>query len=669
MSWWNATPAVFCAVLVVLGPGLFATWRLRAGVLARFGIAALVSVCSWGAAATIFGVVGVPFSPWQVLLPLIIAATLSEIVRRAFPSFEIGPLHARWWIVATAWAIGATIIFFVAFRGVPDPDRISQTYDNVFHLAATAAILDGDSGSPFGFRSLIETGVDGLRYYPSGWHLLTSATAILSGESVAVAFNAVWLVVATAVWLPGVAWLTQVMVAGRLAESAAIAALPLGAATGAFPYALLAWGTIYPTFLAHALLPGAAALTIASIRSVLAGQRRRPGIAMASVAILLSIGALGVSHPRVLPSWALVGALFLTWMLARRFLCGVRRGGTSRRRAIMSLVVTGSAVLVAFGGALTYAIVALGLFTEPLADRLDGPQARAVQTVWQGILQIVGQRSLTAGTEPVTVWAPLLGTAVLAGIAIAVRLRRARWLVAGFVVTAAMFVLAAGSDGDIAKLLTGIWYKDRFRLQATVAVFVVPIAALGVAGVSRNFRARRGDRSGVVLSLGMAAIVAVVSGASLSMTGTSQAIADVFHQPERRADWEIVSDKQVAFMQQQVAQIVPEGERVLGNPWDGSALTQLYAQREPVFPHVNGQWDADRLTVAWHLDEIEGNPEVCAALQRLSVTYVLYNPHEFGGGDPAGNHFPGPHEAVENGRFTEVATDGESVLYRIDVCG
>jgi hypothetical protein len=108
---------------------------------------------------------------------------------------------------------------------------------------------------------------------------------------------------------------------------------------------------------------------------------------------------------------------------------------------------------------------------------------------------------------------------------------------------------------------------------------------------------------------------------------------------------------------------------VLGDPWDGSAWTLVFGTREPVFPHVNGQWDADRLTVAFHLDDIDTDPNVCAALDRLRVRFVVHDPHEFGGGDPSGNHFPGPHAAVEAGLFTLVDSAGSTRLYRIDQCG
>jgi hypothetical protein len=88
-----------------------------------------------------------------------------------------------------------------------------------------------------------------------------------------------------------------------------------------------------------------------------------------------------------------------------------------------------------------------------------------------------------------------------------------------------------------------------------------------------------------------------------------------------------------------------------------------------VFPHVNGLWDTDRALLALHLQDIDTDPAVCAALDRLRVRYVLYDPHEFGGGDPSGNHFAGVHAAVEAGLFTPVASDGGSTLFRIEQCG
>jgi hypothetical protein len=357
----------------------------------------------------------------------------------------------------------------------------------------------------------------------------------------------------------------------------------------------------------------------------------------------------------------------------------------------------------------------------------------------------------------VTAVAPALALAVILGVVAALRTRRTRWIVASFVLVAALFVLAAGSDSVLAKLLTGVWYKDRFRLEAALPVLGVPLATLGVLSLTRSLpgvflrslserphglsarrwrvarslgprgpsesrrsepsprrnhpvssrsslarstSGRRGRISSPCSSLArstsgrrvrisspcsslarstsgrrariaaaVSVLVSLSAATGLVLSGTTSSVAAVFELPEEGARWQIVSQKQIDFMADVVAEEVPAGERVLGDPWDGSALTQLFAGREPVFPHVNGQWDHARRVLAWELQDIDEDPEVCRALDALRVRHVLYNPHEFGGGDPAGSHFPGPHAAVEAGLLTVAATDGESTLFRIEQCG
>ena len=329
------------------------------------------------------------------------------------------------------------------------------------------------------------------------------------------------------------------------------------------------------------------------------------------------------------------------------------------------------AVIAACGFA--YAVVGLGLFDEPLENRLSGPQAQAVQTIWDGIWQVVLLRAMTGVNGVVTLLAPLLSLAVLAGIAVALYFRSTRWIVVSYLVVAVLFILAAGSDDVVTKLLTGIWYKDRFRIAAALPVLAVPLATMGILAVARGVvpvrRTEPASRPVAIAAALASAVIAITSTGTLAATGVTESVASVFHQPGERAEWEVVSTKQVTFMRDVVPAEVPDDQRVLGDPWDGSALTQLYGDREPVFPHVNGQWDPARQELAWRLQEIETNPAVCAALDELRVRYVLYDPHEFGRGDPAGNHFPGPHAAVQAGLFTRVATDGDTSLYRIDQCG
>ncbi|MTE22734.1 DUF6541 family protein [Microbacterium sp. ZXX196] len=672
MSWVGSVPAFAAAAVVLLGPGLIALAPLRMGILARVSVAGLVSVVCLGGAATVAGALGIAFAAWYALAPALVGLAAAWLIRRASPARVVSPLTAPPLAIAGAWLAGAAVIAVVALAGVAGPERISQTYDNVFHLSAAASILDGGSGSPLTLRSLIETADAGIAYYPSGWHLIAVATSQVSGASIPVAFHAAWLAVAALAWVPGVAWCAQVVLPRTRRDVAVVCALFLAAAFGAFPYSLLAWGTIYPTFLAHALLPAACATGVLVARGAAEAPpgRRARAILVGSAALAVALGALAVAHPRVLPTWAVLVAPFVVWLLAAVVRRGWCAGGSRRRATVRALVAGGALAAAALAAGAVYAVGVLGLFDEPLENRLEGPQAAAVQGVGAGVAQVLLQQFGT-GVGTVTGPAIVLAALIAAGIGALVRRGSARWLIVAFAIAAALYVLAAGSDGAVAKLATGVWYKDRFRIAASLPVVAVPLAAWGAVALGR-LAARataRGRRVAAFASVGFAAVAVVASGLVLALTGTTAAIAAVFAQPAERAEWAVISAAQQDFFDTVVRETVPADQRVLGDPWDGSALTGLYADREPVFPHVNGQWDADRLALAWHLEDIEDNPDVCRALDALRVRYVLYDPHEFGGGDPSGNHFPGPHRAVEAGLFERVATDGVTELYRIDQCG
>ncbi|GAB3600970.1 DUF6541 family protein [Microbacterium tumbae] len=672
MTWFDALPAILFACVVVIGPGLVATAPLPLGALARTAVSGLVGVCLTGLAATVFGALGMPLSLWQVAVPSALGLGVSMLLRRRMPRIERRIDRGTGWL-AILWILSSVASAVVAFVRVPSPERISQTYDNVFHLSAASAIMEGFSASPFTLRSLIETDGGVISYYPSAWHSFAALTAQTVGVPVPVAFNAVWIAVISVLWLPGIAWLVRLLVPGRIAP---LVAMPLGVSFGWFPYSLLTWGTIYPTALAHALLPAATGLGILAAKALIPkdallprrGATRRGRWTIAAAGVLVAGGALAFSHPRVLPTWALILAPYVLWRLGAAYRTARREGGPVARRARVILWGTSGALVVVAVAALGYAVIGLGLFDEPLSDRLNGPQARARQTLGDAIAQVLTMQVRMGAEGIVTGIAPLLAIMTLVGVVVALRRPDLRWLVVSYLVFGALYVLATGSDDDLTKLLTGIWYKDGYRLAATLPVLAVPLAALGVVTVPWLFRVRSGSLvAGLAAALGIGTAVTAMS--SLAVTGVSEATGFVFRQPPSAADREIVSAKQIAFFEDVVPDIVPADQLLLGDPWDGSALSWMYAHREPVFPHVNGLWDRSRRVLAWNLARIESDPEVCEALDDLRVRYVIYNPHAFAGGDPAGNHFPAPHAAVEAGLFEPVATDGESTLYRIDQCG
>lgn len=357
-------------------------------------------------------------------------------------------------------------------------------------------------------------------------------------------------------------------------------------------------------------------------------------------------------------------------LLWRAMSAGWRAGGRRRTRVVRWTI---GSLLIALMCVVASILVVFRMFhvgTRPIGDHLNGPQATAIQAIGDGLWQVLTQSALVGLGTDVTgpVW--LLAIIVFIGLFIAMRSPRLRWLAIAYTAAALLFALAAGSNDDLTKVLTGLWYKDRYRLSALLPMAAAPLAAIGLAAGCRRLTGSTASvqRLAPARLTAIAAALLTAASAWMTMWGPVGTATSHEYRLEQSKTVDFVDATEAAFLSR-VSEIVPADELVLGDPWDGSALVWMYGEREPVFPHLNGQWDPDRLLLAEHLPEINTNPDVCTALDRLNVHYVLYNPVLFDGGDPSGDKFAGVHAAAEDGLFAEVARSGDTVLYRIDQCG
>ncbi len=664
----TAVVVAITAVVVLIVPGFVVTYPLRLDLLARVAVSGLASILALGVAGVIDGLLGVAWAPWHPLAVAVAGATGAHFCapreRRVRDGGERG-----WWI-AGVWAVSAVALVAVTFAAVPDPARVSQTYDNVFHLSAVAEILAGGDPSSLALRTVIQP-ASTWAYYPAGWHTLVASITMVTGAAVPVAANAAWIAIAVGLWMPGVTWLTRVLLPPTRPGIVAIVALPLSISFAAMPYGLLTWGSLYPTFLATALLPTAIAVPIVVARRARreVAMRRWRVTLLGSIAIAGCVFALAIAQPRVLASWALMLVPLVLFAVLRLVRTEWGAGGARRRRAMRFVLGTGVTFVVAAAAALFVAARVLGIFDRPLEDRLSGPQAEATQSIGDGVISVLLQAWPTGVGLQVTAPSLALAALVVLGVVFAAGMPRVRWIVVSYAAVLVLFALAAGSDEVVAKLLTGIWYKDRYRLSSLIPVLGVPLATLGILGLVDRVTARlRTIRRPSRVSAAASAAVATVSCVVLATGGVTSAVREVFRMPVANATTEVVSSAQIDLMRR-LPDTVPADQRVLGDPWDGSAWSRLYGDREPVFPHVNGVWDADRSLVAQNLPALLDDPAVCFALDRLRVRFVLYSPHAVAGGDPAGNLFGGVHAAVEAGLFTPVESSADTVLYRIDQCG
>lgn len=645
------------SLLVLPGGAIGAALGLRG--LWLVALSAPFSLACIGAAGVL--VAGrVPFAAWQPIGVAVVIAGVAmlaraRLARRGYWQLLAFPERPGRWTAAAfiASAIGV-IAIFVALVG--HPYRVSQTYDAVFHLNAVAWILETGDASSFHLYRITHPGEDN-EFYPAGWHGLVALVVQLTGSSlgpapVAVATNATWLATTLLMWLPGVALLTRV-VAGRSRAGGppaeAIAVVLAGVAVAA-PWTLLAWGTLYPTGLATAITPAGLAIA-ATLLSRRDPHRFTP---LLIAAALWGIGGI-VAHPRSLFSCIVIAVPLVVLALVAWSRRNLRGGRRSRVWTAWGLVAGIATSGVALGW--WYIYRAFDVANRPISDHLNGGPATATQDLGGALLAAVSWA--VPPPDAVDTAAPqlALALAVIAGVVLGMRSRRLRWLAIAWILVVVLYAAAAGSNSDFAKLLTGLWYKDKYRLLVLLAVVGIPLAAIAIRRIGSSIAPR----------LRAAAYVVLPAVAALALVGPGfEPLASSINRTFSPSGF--VNEDDFALMGR-ASEVVGRDAVIVGNPWDGSTLTWALGGVRTLFPHLAGEWSPDEVQIAQHLDRALEDPTVCAAVARTGAHYLYRSPGLLWGQPPEAGWFVGIDRATESaGILTLVAREGSSALYRISAC-
>jgi hypothetical protein len=577
----------------------------------------------------------------------------------------------------------------LAFASVPSPSRISQTYDAVFHLNAAASIVQtGDASSLHLYRLTNPT--RSTAFYPAVWHTIVALVVQLTGAPVTVATNAAWIGTAGPVFASGCAFAAGTLFGGagfRREEApalqrtlvSAVAAL-LASAFVAFPYLLLDFGTLYPNGLAYTTLPVGLALVAAAVpwpeRSPWRPETPAPRWRVLLL-VLAWLVAAGFTHPRSIVSLVVLAVPLLVAWFGSRMGALAATGPQGRRRARRGWVLLVLGVIVVAGLALAAVLAYYDVGRRPISDHLNGGPARAKEQFGQALLQGLLATSLVSPSQSPLPPSALLAAVALAGlVALAVR-PGLRWAAVSYLLVVVLYAFAAGSDSDLAKLLTGLWDKDKFRILAMLPTIGAPVVAwtltagaLEVAGTLRRRGLRtREPRSRTLVAAATAAalVVALITWLGPAQRGVSAAIGTVFSLPASDKGGLLLDAAEVRLLEQ-LDRYVPQGDVIAGNPWNGSALAMALGDRRVLFPHLGGYWGDERKLIARSLDAYASDPAVCRAVRDLDVHWVIGDPQRLHGDRRAASAFYGIDRASHGRGVQLVATSGTTKLYRLTAC-
>ena len=111
---------------------------------------------------------------------------------------------------------------------------------------------------------------------------------------------------------------------------------------------------------------------------------------------------------------------------------------------------------------------------------------------------------------------------------------------------------------------------------------------------------------------------------------------------------------------------VPDDALIIGSPWTGAGMAYAFADREVVMPHILMGMSSDEQEIMDELSRTGSEAEVCDAVERSGVDYVLnFGSQEIHGGE---HRYRGLERLGRSDLVTEIDAEGDAVLYQITGC-
>lgn len=670
MSWFDIALPLAVGLCYLFVPGLLIAAAARLCGFEAFGLAPALSIAAITIGAIVTPMVGIRWALWvPFATALVIALLVFGIVslvgyQRLDKAGKEGSLATSYRLIeASPWvskeqgiywasfAVGAILLWRNVTNAIGQPDWVSQTWDNNFHLNAVRFIEDTGNASALTMGAM--TSIEGeSTFYPNAWHALVSLVTMGSSAGIPETTNAVALLVSAVLWpLSAVFLVRQVF---KLNTAGTLVAGAFAAAFTAYPILLLNFGVLYPNLLGIALVPAGIGLVAQLFRTV---EVRRIATLPGVILGIFVAFAIAISHPNAMMSLLVITIPLLLVCLGRQVVASLKYGANWKPTIALAIAV-----------ALIFIVINIlwSVVRPPqVAGEAWGPNLTSGQALGEAL------SFASMGHQPQ--WFLTLAFAV--GIYSALKLRRSThlWVLGSWGIVAAFYIAGRSLSWDEDRYFwVGVWYHDSFRLAALLPIMSVPLLALGVHWVTErlsaslanhNLLGRSGRRSLVIY---VVAVLAVVGMGQTSLALKNQIEASFYsYAPGEESN--LLSTDEYRMLNH-LDDYVPEGKAIVVQPFTGAALAYAIADRPVTAYHTIYTPEEDVGYIQQHLNRVFDDPKVCQALNDLNAGYYLdFGYQEVNGGDHA-LWYPGYEGLTDSEILAEIHREGDAVLYQITAC-
>lgn len=664
MSWLATIPLLLFAVVVAFVPGYVMGWALRIPARLRVFLSPLLSFALVAVSAIVLGKTGIA---WSLISFVVVAAVLvaaaagvMHLVGRRWPALASASWPGN--DVPVAWpVVGAVLGGFLVLHMTEDmvygPEAFSQSLDNSFHMNAIRWIQEHGDASSLTLGA-VSAADQQPAFYPAGWHDFVSLIYSTTGTSIATATIVTVLLAAGILWPCSLVALSLSIPKLRRLQALAIPAMICGFA--AFPGLLLRWGVLFPNLLGYALLPSFVALMVYLVQVMVRGEYA--ALLSLCLAALVGVAGLALVHPNAVVS-AMVFALPLVlagvaWIVRSRELASRQKWV---RSALLGLVILGC--------------VGAWWFLRPGASASNTwePMLTEGEALYQFLFL-----GLENGNQLGDTFNPshVVGFLALWGVGYLLYKRRNLWLIASWALIGYLWIIAATVPrGDFRLLMVGPWYTDHFRLAALVVFPSVLLAGIGLGGAVEGLFVRimhaipRDKQVKVAPALMGASMVLVLVVAGLtsrvpSVQETTLAVSKEY----RVTPSSVVVTQDELNVINEIPKIVPKGDTIVNNPWDGSPFIYALADRHLTSYHFEFQTSPKYAAIINDLKDAATNPEVCREVTQYRAYWYVHMENQLNFGPDAQKNYDALVEASATDLMTPVYSSGPVVLYRITAC-